>query len=415
MTQEAALLAKIVDFYFSGDDFNGYPVHRGHDQKEVAAATRLLRNGKLDLIGDVDYMNSHIRPWKSKQSIDAQIAKLKLVAADGAYAVCLYPTAAALAKFLKPTDYAGTPYQRRMAEGGTTLELAYFRADVLETYREDPRFEFTSHDFGFDFNIADELYIDEKEPEADKVSLLHGGFAYDLSEIESETLHRYVCVFLCDLKNFTPEIQQRWRTFEIDSPTNVEPHPVWWGSQMGHWPDGAGPFQRFFSELAALNELHKRAFGQKLFNGVEPPREFGWILRPSLREYDHFVHGLDKLLSDNIRHKALTAAGIPIKDEKDGVMGTLQRLEFLLPKAGLDVATTKKVLAPLRDVREQRQRPAHGAAANQRDLSLNMKQVELLSKVNASLHTMRMLWQRHPINQSHQVSSWLDDDKHYRM
>lgn len=31
--------------------------------------------------------------------------------------------------------------------------------------------------------------------------------------------------------------------------------PVWYGSQMGHWPDGMGPFARLAQELEAVSDL----------------------------------------------------------------------------------------------------------------------------------------------------------------
>jgi hypothetical protein len=69
---------------------------------------------------------------------------------------------------------------------------------------------------------------------------------------------------------------------------------------MGHWPDGVGPFDHLFLELKSLNYLWTGAFGEALFKSVDRPRDFGWILRPSQREWDEFIVQLDKLLSDNI-------------------------------------------------------------------------------------------------------------------
>jgi len=39
----------------------------------------------------------------------------------------------------------------------------------------------------------------------------------------------------------------------------LKPHPLWWMQQMGHFGDGIGPFERFMSELKAINELSERA------------------------------------------------------------------------------------------------------------------------------------------------------------
>jgi len=185
---------------------------------------------------------------------------------------------------------------------------------------------------------------------------------------------------------------------------------------MGHWPDGSGPFFRLFGELKALNELHQRAFGEDLFGTVVHPKEFGWLLRPSQREFDRFVHDLDKLLSDNIRHKALTAAGVPMKDDKGRAMGTLQRLELLLARSGVKEIDRKRMMKPLYDVRQARQKPAHDTTPNKTDRSLTLKQIELLSDATTSLNTLRHFWQRHPDNKDHKLQTeYLDNEKLYRM
>jgi hypothetical protein len=411
LTQEEELLQRIIAFYLGSGDFNGMPVSRRQNTNVVAAACRLVRKGLVEVITADDYMNPHIRPWPCRRPVEQQIADLRK-ASDAEYALCLYPTSAALAERLDPRLFRDRPYNRRMAEGGTTLGLVYFRMDVLETYREDPRFEFKFHDFGFDFNITDELYQDEAEPDAEKVSLLHGGFGYNR---DHAVIERVVAVFLCDLKGFTPEIQQRWRTFELANQPAYEPHPVWWASQMGNWPDGAGPFARFFGERRALNDIFAAAFGVELFRTVEAPREFGWLLRPTGREYGRFVHDLDKLLSDDMHDKALEAAGAPEWDSKGQKMGTLNRLEALLERARVPAQQRKDVLKPIRKVRSERMKPAHSIVSNHADPRIIADQIEMINDVALSLWVLRTFFQTHPKGKKVEVDSYLDSEKSFRM
>jgi len=79
---------------------------------------------------------------------------------------------------------------------------------------------------------------------------------------------------------------------------------MWWGQQMGRWPEVLGPFARFFFELESWDKLHANVYDEPLLNTTERPREFGWVLRPSRAEFDQFVHLLDKLLSEILRHQA---------------------------------------------------------------------------------------------------------------
>ena len=196
-----------------------------------------------------------------------------------------------------------------MAKCRGTLELAYFSFDVLEQYRNDPRFDFQFYDFGALVSIGDDAYLDADEPEHDKTGMGHIGFAYDLSQYDpydpSSPIIRRVCAFYGDLAKLTSTHQQRWRTYQIEDEGSLSPHPVWWQQQMGHWPDGIGPFERFFFEMETLNTLYEHAHSTPLLRTTERPREFGWLLRPSQREWDSFVQLLDKLLSENLRHEAL--------------------------------------------------------------------------------------------------------------
>jgi hypothetical protein len=71
-----------------------------------------------------------------------------------------------------------------MAKGRSTLELEYFTLDVLEQYRNDPRFTFNFSDFGVMTAISDEAYLDAGEPDHDSIVMSHIDFAYDMSEYD---------------------------------------------------------------------------------------------------------------------------------------------------------------------------------------------------------------------------------------
>jgi len=57
-----------------------------------------------------------------------------------------------------------------------------------------------------------------------------------------------------------------------------------------------------------------------------------------------------------------------------------------------------EVLAPLREVRRARQRPAHALRTNVTDRTFVHRQVDLLERVNESLELLRRFWQTHPAN-----------------
>ena len=394
-----SLLDRICERYLTSGDFNGYFFN--HERAvEHADAIELVRAGLVEVVTEKDYPNPSIRPWKVRRSADEQIASIEELS-DGHRAVALYPTAAALGDRVIG-QFPDRPYSQRMAQGRGTLELGYFDFAVLEQYRNDPRFRFRFDDFGADTVIGDEAYVDESEPAHDKIIMNHIGFAYDLSRFDVDDptgpIVRRVCAFYGDLAKLSDRHQQRWRTYQIDDETLLAPHPVWIGQQMGHWADGIGPFDRLFAELECLNELFKRAFGQTLLQTTSRPDGFGWILRPTQDEWDRFVRELDKVLSENIQHKGLAAAGIPRKNELGESVGTTVRLEMLLTTKRIDQTAVKRVLQRLRDVRAARQAPSHALRTNVTDQTFVRRQVALLDAVNFSVEHLRRIFQKHPAN-----------------
>jgi len=414
------LLKQILNKYRNSRDFNGlYFDSQFEDQKEEAII--LTKQGLVQVVSEEDYPNPHIRPWASKRTLDKQVESLKNLTKDS-YGVCLYPTPKALRQNKVRNKYSNEPYRYEMSQGKGTLELVYFRFDVLEQYRNDPRFDFDFDDFGVNISISTEAYLDAKESEEDKILIKHVGFSYDLSEYKAldmtTPIIRRICVFYGDLAKLSPAHQQHWKLHQVNKKdaAALKPHPLWWASQMGHFPDGVGPFLRFFSELEALNELHRRAFGITLFKSVDRPQEFGWILRPSQHEWDSFIHQADKLLSDNIKNSALDAMKAP-KTNKDGErLGTLKRLAEAIYMRRIPKEVADQTLKPIFDIREERQKPAHQLTINIINKELIHKQVVLMSDTNYCLETLRRFWQQHPANRDWQEPEYLKENaKYYKM
>lgn len=394
------LLDSIIKYYLNSGDFNGMPLRMDSTEADITEAIKLVKQGLVQVVDQEDYFNPHIRPWQSMRSNDKQVLSLTSLKEAGEYGVaCLYPTHKAMKGVRLPKRYSDRPYEKELAKGTGVLEPVYFTPDVLEFYRNDPRYHCRIGDFSVFMSVSDDVYGDAGEPEKDKVSLEHAGFAYDLSKFDKNDpespIVRRLAVFVGDLAKLSPEHQQRWKTFQVDEPA-VKPHPTWIANQMGHWTDDIGTFQRFFIELKNINSLYQLAFNQDLFTVVEKPDEMGWILRASQKEWDEQIVLLDKLLSDNIRHDALNAANVPRKDADDKDMGTIQRLEKLMLMTKLDPAIIQETLKPLRAVRSARQIPAHAIRTNLSDKTFVHKQVALMGEINHSLIGLRTWLNSHP-------------------
>lgn len=252
------LMKAVVDQYLKSGDFNGLYIPTDADLELVEVAKVMVTDGRLQvMVSEVDYPNPHIRPWPSRRTIKSQSDSLNELA-SARNGVVLYPTPLALGGVRVPSRLKGHPFGAAMAKGRGSLELAYFSSDVLEPYRNDPRYLFRYGDFGVDMSISDDAYLDETELEPDKVSLSHIGFAYDLSGYARTDVNtpivRRVAAFYGDLAKLTPEHQQRWQSYQVTA-NDLEPHPAWWMAQMGHWEDGIVPFDHLFLELKNLNAL----------------------------------------------------------------------------------------------------------------------------------------------------------------
>jgi hypothetical protein len=405
------LLAAVRGRYLSSREFNGLHIYRKTVDAVRNDAVQLVSLGLVQVVSDRDYINIHIRPWSSARPIADQVSDLTQLTPDD-YGVCLYPTALGMKGVRLPSRLAGQPFSREMARGKGTLDLVYFRFDVLEQYRNDPRYRFSFGDSGAHMGVTDESFEDPEQPESDNVGLSHIGFAYDLSRYNpgnpASELIRRVTVFYCDLAQLTPEHQQRWNTYRVSN-EDLQPHPLWWNAQMGTWPDGLGPFERLFVELEAINTLTSSAIDEQLFRTSDRPATMGWLLRPSQREWDEFILQLDKLLSENLRSDFFDKSGITSKGPQGQRIGSLNRLARYMERHGLAEPVVRDVLKPLREVRQARQRPAHALRENVQNKTFIQKQVVLLHQINQTLISLRDWFSTHPSNKT-----WKHPYEHYR-
>lgn len=390
------ILDDVIEHYVTSGDFNGLALRPSTlTQRQLRHVRRLVADGHLQVVSEADFINPHIRPWASKRSVEDQVADVDNL--SDTMHLCLYPTPAAMAGRAELETFLEEPYRHRLASGRGTLDLAYFTVDVIEQYRNDPRYHYWSSDFEVHFGIGDDAYLDEDEPDRDKVASLRVGFAYDETTIRSDKVKRYACAFVGDLAKFTPEHQQRWRTYEVEPNESTHAHPVWWAMQGGHWPDGMGPFERIVGELEAINELFEIAYGARLFRTTDRPREWGWVLRPSTQEWHQFLLATDKLLSDNLSHDALSATGVDRRTPEGDPAGTLLRLRWYLEKCTpTSPETIDGIVEPLRSVRAERQKPAHALVVPTTDATLTAQQRDCLHDVAQALFTLRQVLELHP-------------------
>lgn len=398
------VLAEVIRHYLNSGDFNGLVIER--NDPRGSALGELLADELIEVTSDRAYLNPHIKPWAPRQSWEQERALAEGLA--GAGVACIYPSPAAMSS-VDLSHMADTPYQRDVASGRGALELVYFETAAIEPYRNDPRYWFDLDDFGVSWGISDEAWSDKGEPERDKIATVRAGFAFDESELSgSGPTSRYVCAFPCDLRKLTATHQQRMRTWEVEQPERLTPHPTWWAMQMGHWPEHIGLFDKVLGEIDANSQTWKIVFGEPLFKSAERHRSWGWLIRPSSTEWDQFVLLTDQLLSENLNTAALDAAGAPTTNANGDRLGTINRLvEFFYTRTSAPRHQIDETFAPLKAIRKARQKPAHAAKAPTTDADAFARQREVLIDVAKSLEALRRFMQRHPKVVS---DGWTPDD-----
>lgn len=181
-------------------------------------------------------------------------------------------------------------------------------------------------------------------------------------------------------------------------------------------------FSGFIGELKCLNDLSETIFGTRLllhdFDQENRPKEFTFFFTPTLKNYNEFVHLLDKMISDNI-NKKFFAGKIDLFDFEDignnqverKQKGTLRLLEewLLAMRVGRPGDSLKDLFLPLKNIRNARQSPAHKVSQNEYDKKYIDLQRKMISEAYSSVRAIRKIFQQHPKASDFNIPKWLDE------
>ncbi len=417
MSKKNDIIREITEFYLNSGDFNGLPITVQHSKlgetelKNILIS--LIQEDKISLnFGDI-HPNLHVKAfWEEPK--EEQIEKVKR--SNLAY-VCAYPSCSHLKEVVNPSKYQDRPFTLRLALGEPQLSFESFDLRVLEFYRNDPRYYYANND------INGKIYVHDgcSMPSSDEVFLQTFGFSYD------SNLNRAVAVFLKYLSNLTPKHQQRWNTYILKG--DYEPHPDYLRpSIQGKFPEGIPIFSAFFRELHHINEMCKLIQRAPLFRKdpreIEMPSELCFLIRPTLKEYNHFVNELDKVISDNINRKFFQN-DVPFeRDEmrKDGKVivhqkGTIQILDEWLRlkfKDG-DERIIDYIIETFREIRKKRNPIVHKIDNDAFDQKYLKKQRELIIKAYDAIRRLRLIFQMifssYPKVRGYKIPDWLQSGK----
>ena len=408
----------MTEFYLQSHDFNGIPsvelLRRCEltPDKARPALRELLEGELITFEFGRRFENPHIKALPPAD-LAAQLSEFD---SNDCQTACAYPAPKHLEAVVDKASFAGRPFTLRLTLGEPQLSYLSFDLSVLESYRNDPRYHYDCSDIDGRICVKDEYYKTDKMKEADQVLLQTFGFSYD------EGLNRAVAVFLRYLAGLSPEHQQIWESKRLTREDNL--HPDYARSSFGEWPEKESIFIAYLEEIHHINEMCKRIGWVPLFNKEilphDKPREFGFLIRPTAKEFHDFVLLLDKLTSDNLNREFFKGK-IPVDQERElgggrisvQPKGTITLLEEWVRSSIRmpDPAPFDEAIAGLRKVRKLRQAPAHRLEDNTFDQKYFHEQRELIREAYVAVRIIRLLLANHPRAKHYKIPDWLFEGK----
>ncbi|MEK7109962.1 MAG: hypothetical protein AAB876_01960, partial [Patescibacteria group bacterium] len=305
----------VVKFYLSSRDFNGIPLANLYRQTGLSESQfkkqidELIKKRDIDLIYEGEIPNPHIKPFPAP-AIDKQIEKLTSIQIDqelktseentetfgegeikisfgvDSIGCCVYPTPEYLKKLVDWKKYVSRPFTLRLAMGEWQLRPYFFELGILAIYRNDPRYKYRTDDITGSISYVDEKLLNP----SDQIFIQHFGFGFGDGGI------RAVAVLLTDLAKLTPEHQQIWKAKMLGGYYKYRLHPEFRRSILGDFYEKESIFSAFLKELEVIKEMSEKISGisliKKTFEYDEKPENFGFLILPTLREYELFCHTL---------------------------------------------------------------------------------------------------------------------------
>lgn len=201
---------------------------------------------------------------------------------------------------LKPRDPLDVKdvgvYTKQLRLGGSQIEPRFFERQVLDRYRQDPRYRVNEYGASGSLSIKDHYYLDEDTPEEDKIAIKSFGTAYRKEDTQ------IITVMLVYLGQLSKKHQSHWASCEVHEECLLDPDFVKTNFE-GEFTNRMSPFVAFLQELQEVNKLCELMNEPHLFRNSyqdSPPKDFGWITKPTSAEFVALVVATHKLTCDNL-------------------------------------------------------------------------------------------------------------------
>lgn len=431
-----SILNEITNFYLNSRDFNGISIEDLYkksslsEEKFKEEITALIKNRKIDLIYEGDIPNPHIKPFPAP-AIKKQIEKLHQFQIDDhikqseasaetfgegdikisfvqGIGCCVYPAPEHLKNKVDWKKYVSRPFTLRLAMGEWQLRPYFFELGILAIYRNDPRYTYRTDDITGSISYVDEKLLNP----SDQIFIEHFGFGFGDGGI------RAVAVLLTDLVKLTPEHQQIWKAKMLGGHYKYRLHPEFRRSILGDFYEKESIFSAFLKELEVIKEMSEKISGVSLINKTfdydEKPENFGFLILPTLREYELFCHTLDRMMSDNLNKEffkdKITEFDLSEGETMEKIDNQLiRKLEIWINKTVrfFDHDPKDEMFKTLREIRGLRSKPAHSHFKNEWNLRFYEDQKKLIKQAYTAIRTLRLILANHRNTKSVEVPDWL--------
>ena len=430
------LLNEITNFYLNSRDFNGisledlYKKFSLSEDKFKEEITALIKNRKIDLIYEGDIPNPHIKPFPAP-AIEKQIEKLHQFKIDHhikqseesaetfgegdikirfvqGIGCCVYPAPEHLKNKVDWKKYVSRPFTLRLAMGEWQLRPYFFELGILAIYRNDPRYTYRTDDITGSISYVDEKLLNP----SDQIFIEHFGFGFGDGGI------RAVAVLLTDLAKLTPEHQQIWKAKMLGGYYKYRLHPEFRRSILGDFYEKESIFSAFLKELEVIKEMSEKISGVSLINKTfdydEKPENFGFLILPTLREYELFCHTLDRMMCDNLNKEffkdKITESDLSEGETMEKIDNQLiRKLEIWINKTVRfsDHGPKDEMFKTLREIRRLRSKPGHSHFKNEWNLRFYEDQKKLIKQAYTAIRTLRLILANYKNTKSVKVPDWL--------
>ena len=401
--------SRIVSHYLTSGDYNGLPLSRlasdlGADPKTLLeVVVPLVKSGRVSL------------PWFRQTNpyvklFDSPVEEQLLWFDEReSRAVCLYPTAVSVAEAVDLNIYDNMPFTKLMVLVYPKGRPIPFLIDVLDSYQDDPRYEFHFSGFSGWVQTRDGYHNQLEEPDRTNVTF---GLGYD------DQGNRVVVVPLYRLDRLPGKQQRIWKESLYEGQVKVSEDYVT-ATIDGHPIEANSVYDAIVFEQVEINRLFELFERLPLFRETyeeQRPAQFSFFVKPTQGNYDGFVHLLDKMLSDNINIGAFS--GDVTRRERvevgNGEFDSRLRAPISMLEEWLSIryptASPEEMLAiikPLKRVRSLRNKPAHTIVEDKYDRQFYTRQDELVWKVYEALRNLRCLLATDPSASSYEPLFWV--------